>query len=320
MRIFLSVFLAQILVLFLHGASDSELISKALQFNLKPLEIEKNILILENKSQIELGKKLYFDPRIANSNLISCNTCHNLALGGSNAIATTKPFNLNVPTIFNANFSNPNADDSSESSDLNALKKHIIAQITGESNVSQNSTKAQTALVAKLTAIPQYIVDFKKAYGNTAIIDFERITQAILAFQNTLKTQSRFDDFLRGNFKALSRTEQEGLDIFIDKGCVNCHSGVNLGGEWRESNAIKGYKFATNLKGKVKIPTLRNIIETAPYLSRGQSEDLKNAIQSMTKDNISDDEAQKIKAFFGALSGKKPTITYPQLPMSGVEE
>ena len=315
MRIISMIFLAQIFVLFLHGASDSELISKALQFNLKPLEIEKNILILENKSQIELGKKLYFDPRVANSNLISCNTCHNLALGGSNAIATTKPFNLNVPTIFNANFSSPNADNSSESSDLNALKNHIIVQITGESNILQNSTKAQTALVAKLTAIPQYVIDFKKAYGNTIKIDFELITQAILAFQNTLKTQSRFDDFLRGNFKVLSRAEQEGLDIFIDKGCINCHSGVNLGGEWRESSEIKGYKFATNLNGKIKIPTLRNILETAPYLSNGRIADIKSVILTMTRDNISDDEAQKIKAFFGALSGKKPTIIYPQLPL-----
>lgn len=318
MRIFLILFLAN--SLFLHGASDSELISKALQFNLKPLDIEKNLLILENKSQIELGKKLYFDPRISNSALISCNTCHNLALGGSNAIATTKPFNLNIPTIFNANFSTPNTK-SSESSDLNTLKKHIIAQVQGESKIAQDSSKAENALVAKIADIPQYIIDFKKAYGNNVNIDFELIAQAILAFQTTLKTQSRYDDFLRGNFKALSRNEQEGLDIFINKGCIKCHSGVNLGGEWRAKSAILGYKFAMNLKANdnIKIPTLRNILETAPYLSRGQSDDLKSVIKSMTKDNISDDEADKIKAFFSALNGKKPTIIYPQLPLNGAE-
>ena len=311
MRIFLIIFLAN----FLHSASDSELIIKAMTFNLKPLEIEKNIFALDNKSQIELGKKLYFDPRISNSNLISCNTCHNLALGGSNAIATTKTFNRNVPTIFNTAFNSPNAIDG----DLNAFKKHLMAHI---SETRQNNSTAQNALVAKITAIPSYIVDFKKAFGNNVSIDFERIAQSLLAFQSTLKTQSRFDDFLRGNFKALSRAEQEGLDIFIDKGCVNCHSGVNLGGEWVEANKMSGYKFAfsgTKIDNQIKIPTLRNILESAPYLSNGSSTSLKGVIATMTKDNISDDEAQKIETFFGALSGKKPTIIYPQLPMQGVE-
>ena len=76
-----------------------------------------------------------------------------------------------------------------------------------------------------------------------------------------------------------------------------------------------------NLKANdnIKIPTLRNILETAHYLSRGQSDDLKSVIKSMTKDNISDDEADKIKAFFSALNGKKPTIIYPQLPLNGAE-
>ena len=319
MRILAMIFLANFLAIFLHGASDSELISKALQFNLKPLELNKSILELENKSQIELGKKLYFDPRISDSNLISCNTCHNLALGGSNAIATAKPFSLNAPTIFNANFSTPNG----ESSDLNALKNHIIAQITGESKISQDSKNAQTALVARITAISQYVIDFKKAYGNNVNIDFELVARSLEAFYTTLKTQSRFDDFLRGNFKALSRAEQEGLDIFIDKGCINCHSGVNLGGKWIESSAMNGYKFAKNLRiqnGKVKIPSLRNILETAPYLSRGQSDDLKAVIQTMTQGTISDDEVRKMEIFFEALHGKKPNVIYPQLPISGVEQ
>lgn len=314
MRTFLIIFLAN----FLYSASDSELISKALQFDLKPLELKKSILVIENKSQIELGKKLYFEPRIANSNLISCNTCHNLALGGSNAIATTKPFNLNVPTIFNANFNAP----TDKTSDLSYLKKHIIAQIKGESKIPQDSTDIENALVAKIAAIPQYIIDFKKAYGNNVNINFELIAQTLQAFQSTLTTQSRFDDFLRGNIKALSKVEQEGLDTFIDRGCVNCHSGVNLGGIWQDFNVINGYKFAKNIKNsnKIKIPTLRNILETSPYLSSGQSTHLKNVIQTMTRENISDSEAKRIEVFFESLSGKKPTIIYPQLPTNNVDD
>lgn len=313
MRIFLIIFLLNLL----YSASDSELIVKAITFNLKPLEQEKNILVLDNKSQIELGKKLYFDPRISDSNLISCNTCHNLALGGSNAIATTKPFNLNVPSIFNANFNSPNIPN-----DLNAFQKHIITYIIDDIKTPQD--KIQSTLVTKITAIPSYIIDFKKAYGNNVSIDFELIARTLQTFQATLTTQSRFDDFLRGNFKALSKAEQEGLDIFIDKGCTNCHKGTNLGGEWQDANILNGYKFAKNFKatkieGKVKIPTLRNIIETAPYFSNGRSYELKSVITEMTRDNISDEDAKKIETFFGALSGKKPTIIYPQLPMKDVE-
>lgn len=308
MRIFFIIFLAN----FLYSANDSELIVKALNANLKPLEIEKNIFAFENKSQIELGKKLYFDPRISNSNLISCNTCHNLALGGSNAIPTTKIFNRNVPTIFNSSFNSPNASDG----DLNAFKKHLNTHISEKQNGSQN------ALVAKIVAIPSYIIDFKKAYGNNVSIDFELIAKSLVAFQSTLKTQSRFDDFLRGNFKALSRVEQEGLDIFIDKGCINCHSGINLGGEWVDFSLISGYKFTfsgTKIDNKIKIPTLRNILESAPYLANGSIDSLKGVIKMMTKDNISDDEARKIETFLDTLSGKKPKIIYPQLPMQGVE-
>lgn len=311
MRFFLIIFLAN----FLYSASDSELIIKAMTFNLKPLEIKKNIFALDNKSQIELGKKLYFDPRISASNLTSCNTCHNLALGGSNAITTTSPFNRNVPSVFNASFGTPNAP-----SDLSAFQKHLMAHITGESKPQKaTQEKAQNALVAKIMAIPSYIVDFKKAYGNNVSIDFELVAQSLVAFQSTLKTQSRFDDFLRGNFKALSRAEQEGLDIFIDKGCVSCHNGVNLGGEWVDSSIINGYKFAfsgAKINNKIKIPTLRNILESAPYLTDGSGDSLKGVITTMTKENISDEEAKKIEIFFGALSGKKPTIIYPQLPAS----
>lgn len=281
--------------------ANEALINKALDSHLTPLGRNATT----NKTQIELGKKLYFEPRISHSNLISCNSCHNLALGGTNTIPQTKPFSVNVPTIFNATF------------DLEFGKKHLLAHITGDINAtSSDSTKSQ--LATKITNFPQYVIDFKKSYGNNVKIDFDLILKAIGTFQATLTTQSRYDDFLRGNFKALSKIEQEGLDIFIDKGCVTCHNGVNLGGEILNFDKISEYKFASNFKQNdtIKVPTLRNITQTSPYLKNGNIASLKEVIQIMTKNNtsISDNEVEKIEAFFESLVGKKPNIIYPQLP------
>lgn len=282
--------------------ANEDLIQKATEAKLVPLAIKKDIF--ENKSQLELGKKLYFEPRLAESNLISCNSCHNLALGGSNAIPTTKPFNSNVPTIFNATF------------DEEFAKTHLMTHITGSLNASKNSN-AKEQVVAKITAFPQYVIEFKKSYGNNVKIDFDFIKDAIIAFQSTLTTQSRYDDFLRGNFKALSKKEQEGLEIFINKGCVECHNGVNLGGEILPYSKISEYKFASDFKkdSTIKVPILRNITQSAPYLKSGKLTSLKETIKTMTKTSISDNEAEKIEEFFESLSGKKPNITYPQLPM-----
>lgn len=282
-------------------SANEILIQKALESNLSPIPINKNLF--ENKSQIELGKKLFFEPRISYSNLTSCNSCHNLALGGSNAIPQTKPFNVNVPSVFNANF------------DANFARKHLATHITGNLKASQNDAKI---IESKITNFSQYVIDFKKSYGNNVKIDFDLILQAISSFQNTLITQSRYDDFLRGTIKALSKKEQEGLEIFINKDCINCHNGVNLGGTILDFKTISEYKFANNIKQNesIKVPTLRNITQTSPYLTNGKATSLKEVIALMIKhnDSINDSEIEKIEAFFESLSGKKPEIIYPQLP------
>lgn len=282
-------------------SANEILIQKALESSLSPIPINKNLF--ENKSQIELGKKLFFEPRISYSNLTSCNSCHNLALGGSNAIPQTKPFNVNVPSVFNANF------------DANFARKHLATHITGNLKASQNDAKI---IESKITNFSQYVIDFKKSYGNNVKIDFDLILQAISSFQNTLITQSRYDDFLRGTIKALSKKEQEGLEIFINKDCINCHNGVNLGGTILDFKAISEYKFANNIKQNesIKVPTLRNITQTSPYLKNGKATSLKEVIALMIKhnDSINDSEIEKIEVFFESLSGKKPEIIYPQLP------
>lgn len=273
------------------------LIESAREAGLAPLELKQTP---PPRSQVELGKKLFFDTRISNTNTISCNSCHNLALGGSNAIPQTPPFGTNVPTIFNAE------------SSAEFAKKHLQAHITG------TLTQTSTALPAKIGAFPQYVVEFKKAYGNNVKIDFELILSALGAFQATLKTQSRYDDFLRGNIKAMSKAEIEGFEIFINKGCAKCHSGVNLGGEVIKFSEISAYKFSKNFKNSeaVKVPILRNITQSAPYFKSGKITSLKDAIALMTRQNeaLSENETTKLEAFLATLEGRKPSVIYPQLP------
>ncbi|PAF48118.1 cytochrome C biogenesis protein CcsA [Helicobacter sp. 12S02634-8] len=322
------------------GATNQELIQKAKAAGLEPIPTGNALTAYQlkkakesdlatgynpkmTKAQIELGKKLYFDPRISSSNLISCNTCHNLALGGVDVVPTAigakwqpNTQHLNSPTVYNSVFNMTQFWDG---------RAHNLGdQAQGPIQNPVEMAAPPTLVVEKITSIPAYVDEFKKAYGNKVKIDFKLIADTIAMFEETLVTPSRYDDFLRGNPKALSKQEQEGLDIFIDKGCIACHTGINLGGSMQPFGVVKPYQFASigNFKGDanglVKVPTLRNIAETMPYFHNGQYWDVKDAIKEMGAIqlgiNISNEEAKKIETFFQSLTGTKPTIIYPVLP------
>lgn len=289
----------------------------------KELKIKTNKLL--TKEQIELGKMLYFDPRLSSSNLISCNTCHNLALGGADLVPAAighkwqaNPSALNSPTVYNSVFNSVQFWDG---------RSHNLGDQAQGPIQSEVEMSAPPALVVeKITSMPEYIAAFKKAYGKDVKIDFKLIADSIALFETTLVTPSRFDEFMSGNLKALSKAEQEGLKLFIDKGCASCHNGVNLGGSMQPFAVSKPYKFANiggfkgDKDGLVKVPTLRNVAETMPYFHNGAFWDLKDAIKEMGSIQldiqISDEEAEKIKTFLKSLTGKKPTITYPILPVN----
>lgn len=178
----------------------------------------------------------------------------------------------------------------------------------------------------RINSIPAYVDEFKFAYGDNVKISFEKITSTIAIFEKTLVTPSRFDDFMNGNDNALSKAEKEGLEVFIDKGCAACHNGIALGGTMQAFQVAGKYKFAQvgdfkgDANGMVKTPTLRNITETAPYFHNGAIWTLKDAIKEMGSTQlgitISDADSAKIETFLKALKGRKPVITYPELPES----
>ncbi|BCZ18119.1 Cytochrome c551 peroxidase [Helicobacter sp. NHP19-003] len=337
----LCAFLALSVPLCAQKKTDSTgLIKKALEAHLVPMPTGKDLdKYLEQrvrelglaykgavmtKGQIELGKKLYLDPRISTSYLISCNTCHNLGLAGVDLVSRAvgegwkpNPHFLNSPTVYNSVFNTVQFWD--------GRVAHLDEQAKGPISNPVEMNADPKIVEAKINSMPGYVKAFKRAYGNNIKIDLNLITDTIAMFEATLVTPSRYDDFLRGNTKAMSRQEQEGLKVFLDKGCAGCHNGINLGGMMQPFQVAAPYKFANvgdfkgDKNGMVKVPTLRNVLETMPYFHNGQYWDIKDAIKEMGAIQlgitINDEEAQKIATFFNALTGKKPTIIYPDLPV-----
>ena len=285
--------------------------------------IDPNNSISDEK--VALGKQLYFEPRLSKSGIISCNTCHNLGLGGVDGVPaavghnwTANPHHLNSPTVYNAVFFAAQFWDG-RSPDLED-------QAQGPMQATPEMAAPQSLVVERINSIPAYVESFEKAYGKDVKVDFKTITATIGIFERTLVTPSRYDAFLNGNKEALTDAEKEGLNLFIDKGCTSCHTGIALGGTMQPFPAVGKYTYANigdfkgDKNGMVKTPTLRNITETAPYFHNGAIWSLKEAVQEMGRTqlgaDISDADAAKIVTFFGALKGKKPEITYPQFPES----
>lgn len=272
----------------------------------------------------ELGKKLYFEPRLSKSGIISCNTCHNLGLGGSDGISaavghkwTANPHHLNSPTVYNSVLNNVQFWD--------GRAKTLAEQAKGPIEAEPEMATPAKLAVEKISSLPEYVKDFRKIYGKKGV-NFDTIADAIATFERTLITPSRFDKFLNGDEKALTKEEQKGLKLFIDKGCATCHNGPNLGGNMQAFEVASKYKFASlgdfkgDANGMVKTPTLRNIAQTAPYFHNGAIWSLQEAIKEMGSVQlgikISNKEAKSIEKFLHSLTGAKPVVTYPQLPAS----
>ncbi len=290
---------------------------------LKLIDNPKNPI---TKRKVELGKKLYFDPRLSKSGLISCNTCHNLGLGGVDGVGaaignkwTANPHHLNSPTVYNAVFFKAQFWD--------GRSPDLPHQAQGPTLAAPEMAGDPKIIAKKINSIPAYVEEFKKAYGKDVKIDFKNITSTIAIFEKILVTPSRYDDYLNGDDTALTKAEKEGFRVFLDKGCASCHNGIALGGEMAPFEVANKYKFRNlgdflkiNKSKMVKVPTLRNITETAPYFHNGAIWSLKDAVKEMGSVElgikISDKDANKIVTFLKALKGRKPVITYPQLPES----
>jgi cytochrome c peroxidase len=232
-----------------NALAAGDLRKKAFDAGLSPIPSDKAALnkLIGNpdERQIELGKKLFFDPRLSKSGLISCNTCHNLATGGVDGVAsaighkwTSNPHHLGSPTVYNAVFNSIQMWDGRFPS--------LEEQAKGPIPAGPEMAAPPELVIERLSSMPAYVNEFEKAFPNEKRpVTFDNLARAIAAFERTLVTPSRFDSFMNGEEKALADSEKKGLKIFIDKGCVACHGGIGVGGESMQPFPVVGkYRHA----------------------------------------------------------------------------
>lgn len=284
----------------------------------------------QNPKMVELGKKLYFDPRLSKSGFISCNSCHNLSMGGTDNLKTSIGHNwqqgpINAPTVLNSSMNLAQFWD--------GRAKDLKAQAGGPIANPGEMASTHTLAVSVLQSIPGYTAEFKNVFGSDKI-DIDKVTTAIAAFEETLVTpDSRFDLWLKGDKTALSKQEQQGYQLFKNSGCTACHDGAAVGGgSFQKLGLVEPYKTANKAEGRsgvtgkaedrnfFKVPTLRNVELTYPYFHDGEIATLKEAVDTMGRVQLgkkfSADENAKIVAFLKTLTGKQPTFALPILPPS----
>ncbi len=285
------------------------------------------------KAKIELGKKLFFDPRLSSSFLISCNSCHNVGLGGCDLQETSTGHGWhkgprNAPTVLNSVFNIAQFWDG-RAADLKAQAKGPVQAAVEMNNKPEH-------VVSTLESIHGYPPLFREAFPEDKNpVTFDNMARAIEVFEATLITpDARFDRYLKGDRKALSVKEEKGLRLFMDKGCSACHSGVNVGGggyfpfgvkeglsaEVRPTADLGRYKVTSTEADKYvfKAPTLRNIDLTPPYFHSGKVWQLKEAVRVMGSAqlgiSLNGPEVESIVTFLHTLTGQQPKVDYPILP------
>ncbi|MEO2068572.1 MAG: cytochrome-c peroxidase [Desulfurobacteriaceae bacterium] len=265
--------------------------------------------------KVKLGKMLYYDPRLSKSKIISCNTCHNLALGGDDNVKSSighgwKTGGRNAPTTLNAGFLKVQFWDGRAPTLEEQAKGPIQA------HVEMNATPQ--LVVKRLKQIPEYVELFKKAFPNDKDpVTFKNVAKAIAAFERILTTpNSPFNRYLLGDDNALTKEQKEGMRLFVKYGCIACHNGPVLSdGEFHKfkwGKDLGRYRVTKKEEDKYKFRTaqLLNVAVTAPYFHDGSVEKLEDAIRIMAKKELgvtlSDDEVKKIKAFLESMTGEVP--------------
>jgi cytochrome c peroxidase len=285
---------------------------------------------VKNATLVELGKKLYFDTRLSKSGFISCNSCHNLSMGGTDNLKTSIGHNwqkgpINAPTVLNSSMNVAQFWDG-RAADLKAQAGGPIA------NPGEMAFTHELA-VDVLQSIPGYVAEFKAVFGSDKV-SIDGVTKAIAAFEETLVTpNSRFDKWLKGDKKALTKDELAGYALFKESGCTACHNGPAVGGNsFQKMGVVEAYKASSPAEGRVavtkdeadrfnfKVPTLRNVELTYPYFHDGEASTLSQAVEVMGRIQLGKtftaDENGKIVAFLKTLTGDQPSFKMPILPPS----
>ncbi|WP_333710404.1 cytochrome-c peroxidase [Malikia spinosa] len=291
-----------------------------------PIQPPKQI----NLGMSELGKKLFFDPRLSKSGFISCNSCHNLSMGGSDNLQTSigdkwQQGPINSPTVLNSSLNLAQFWDGRAAD----LKEQAGGPIANPGEMAFSHTLA----LDMLASIPAYQREFKQVFGKDKL-DIDQVTLAIAEFEKTLVTpNARFDQWLLGKQDALTQDELTGYKLFKESGCVGCHNGEAVGGNsFQKMGLIEPYKGNATSEGRsavtgkdadrfnYKVPTLRNVELTYPYFHDGAANTLTEAVDVMGRIQLgkkfTQAENAKIVAFLKTLTGEQPSFQLPILPPS----
>jgi cytochrome c peroxidase len=285
---------------------------------------------IANQQMVDLGAKLFFDPRLSKSGFISCNSCHNLSLGGADNLVSSIGDNwqqgpINAPTVLNSSMNVAQFWDGR----ARTLKEQAGGPIANPREMAFTHELA----VSVIASIPAYVDEFGRVFGSRQV-DIDRITTAIAAFEDTLVTpNARFDRWLKGDEQAIDDSEQAGYQLFKSSGCAACHNGAAAGGtSFRKMGLVEPYRTNNPAEGRVavtgrdadrfnfKVPTLRNVELTYPYFHDGAAATLAEAVDVMGRVQLgrrySPEDNRNIVAFLKTLTGDQPRLQLPILPPS----
>jgi len=283
-----------------------------------------------SSSIVDLGRKLYYDPRLSKSGEVSCNTCHPLDKYGTTADrVSTGVFGRkgarNAPSTYHASGHFAQMWDGRSPS--------VEAQATMPIENHEEMGLSPLEAVAAIDGIPGYRAEFAAAFADAVSpVTFERIGVALGAFERGLVTPARWDRYLRGDSNVLSAREKAGAKLFANLGCIVCHTGPYVGGSMFEhvgarvpwpASEDRGRKAVTGLSTDdmvFKVPSLRNVAKTAPYFHDGSAATLEEAIRMMARHQLGveleQEEVRELEAWLGSLTGEIPAayIAQPKLP------
>jgi cytochrome c peroxidase len=220
----------------------------------------------------------------------------------------------NSPTTLNAGFHFAQFWD--------GRAKDLVEQAKGPVlNPVEMAMPDEKEVVKRLEADADYPKLFKAAFpGEDKPINYHNFARAVAAFERTLVTRDRFDDFLKGDDKALNAQELQGLSLFLTVGCTTCHVGPTIGGNMYQKIGVIHPYANTNDVGRIKVtgeewdqyrfkvPSLRNVALTYPYFHDGQTGDLRSAVKQMAYmqlgKELTDNDISSLTAFLNSLSDK----------------
>lgn len=282
-------------------------------------------------AKVDLGRMLFYDPRLSRNRGVSCNSCHDLASYGVDGkpVSTghgNQKGTRNSPSVYHA------AGHIAQFWDGRAVD--VEEQAKGPVlNPVEMAMASEKHVLERLQSIPGYAAAFRRAFPNEAEpLTFDNMARAIGAFERKLVTPSRWDRFLQGQRSATTTAELSGHHEFMHSGCATCHNGPYVGGgmlqklgrekPWPVTTDQGRFEVTKTASDRMvfKVPSLRNVAKTAPYFHDGSVATLEDAIVLMGRYQLdlefNQAEVARIKAWLGALTGEIPAeyIARPKLP------